>query len=429
MNKLNIGLIGYGTVGQGVARWLIQEKQYFRNKIETDCVLKTVCDRSIEDKNTAFLKGVLTTKDIDDVLKDSSLDIIIELIGGTFPAKRIVSQALKRGKHVITANKALIARYGEELFALAERNNCGLLYESAVGAGIPIIKTITEGIAGNTVSGVYGIINGTCNFILDAMTQHNINFDESLRMAQQKGYAESDPTLDINGQDAAHKLAILVYLAFGKKIEMHELTCEGITHISYEDISFAKEMGLCIKLLAIAKSRGETIEARVHPTLIQRDHPLASINGVLNAVYLETKPLGDILLSGEGAGQMAAASGVICDLVNIASHRENHLFLCNRRPKRSLMELADFDDIRSRFYLRLLALDKPGVLGKITGILGKHHIGINSVSQQAHYKASNVPVILLTDMTTQRQLGKALTEIRRLSSIKGKPVTIRMEDL
>ena len=429
MNKINIGLIGFGTVGSGVAELLRKRKNFIKNRFQSEFIIKTVCDLAIKKHNTGKLKSSLLTTKISDVINDPKIDIVVELIGGLHPAKEIVIDSLKKGKHIVTANKALISNYGKELFKLAEKQKCHLYFESAVGAGVPIIKSITEGIVGNKFNAVYGIVNGTCNFILSQMTKNNCSFDAALKEAQKQGYAESDPTLDVNGMDCAHKLAILVYLAFGKFLNVKNIYTEGITQISYDDIEYAKSLNLTIKLLAVAKKSNNKVEARVHPTLISKDHPLASINSVYNAVYLDADPLGKILLSGEGAGKMAAASGVVSDLINFASKGTDRNLICNFYDENTDLELRKIDDIKTKFYIRFMATDKPGVLSKISGILGKYGISINSVTQRAHNRASTVPVIMLTDYTTEKTLRLALNQIKKLSIVKDKPFAIRMENL
>ncbi len=429
MRIINIGLCGYGTVGQGVAKFLKEHESLFKDKYNVRFIIHSVCDLSMRGKNTKIIQNSVKTKNIDDLINNPDIDVIVELIGGMKPAKTIVSNALKNGKHVITANKELIANCGKELFTLAQKTNKQLYFESSVGAGIPIIKTITEGIVGNKFDSVYGIVNGTCNFILDEMTSKNLSFDDALKDAQQKGYAESDPTLDINGADSAHKLAILTYLAFGKYIKVKDIYTEGISHISHDDIEYAESLNLTIKLLAIAKKVDGKIEARVHPTLISKDHPLASIHSIFNAIYLNTNPLGDILLSGEGAGQMAAASGVISDLINLASKDNSKPILSNINTESAKLKVGTIDQIKTKFYLRFMATDKAGVLSKIAGVLGKHDIGINSVTQKAHNKAAKVPVIMLTDYTTEKKLRTALNSIHKSAIVKAKPIAIRLENL
>ncbi|MCA9400540.1 MAG: homoserine dehydrogenase [Candidatus Omnitrophica bacterium] len=427
--KINIGLIGFGTVGQGVAHLISKQKSHIRNKLHKEFHLVKICDRSFAKRNIqGFTKDQLT-KNYEDILNDPKIHVVIELIGGLNPAKDIVVKALKRGKHVITANKDLIANSGNELFQLALKHNCRVYYESSVGAGIPIINTITEGIAGNEFKSVYGIVNGTCNYILTEMTKNNLSFDDALKQAQKNGYAESDPTKDINGMDSTHKLAILINLAFGKQLKVADIYTEGITDISHEDIANADELGMVIKLLAIAKQDKNEIEAHVHPTLISKEHPLASINDVYNAIFVHADPLGEVLLSGEGAGQMAAASGVYSDLINLATSSGNDLLLANHPDNHENLRMKPIDQIQTKFYIRMQASDKPGVLSKVSGILGQHKIGINSVTQEKHTKTQYVPVVMMTDFTTEKQLRLALGKIQKLPVIKSKPVAIRVENL
>ena len=429
MRKINIGLIGYGVVGAGVVKFLQKRQNYIRDKYRVEFVVRTICDRSIHRKDTRGLGAAKLTKKIGDVLDDRSAEVIIELIGGLHPAKEIVTTALRRGKHVVTANKVLIAHYGKELFQLAKKQNRQLYFEASVGAGVPIIKTITEGMVGNTYNRIYGIINGTCNFILTEMTKNKLSFTKALKLAQGKGFAESNPTLDINGMDSTHKLAILAYLAFGKFVKVSDIYTEGITHISHDDIAYAESLNLTIKLLAIAKRYENIVEARVHPTLIPKVHPLASISGIHNAFYLNANPLGDVLLSGEGAGQMAAASGVVSDLLNLASRGADANLLCNLYSEAPNFRIRKIDQIKTRFYIRFMATDKPGVLGKITSVLGRYGIGLNSVTQPAHTAAWAVPVVMLTDYTLEKNLRLALKKIWELPIVKSKPVAIRMEKL
>lgn len=428
-NKIHIGLIGYGTVGSGVVKFLSNRKSFIENKFDTQFVIRALCDLKLPDEKPRGLGKARLTKRVQNVLDDPKIDIVVELIGGLHPAKEIIVNALKRGKHVVTANKALIANSGKELFQLAKKHNRHLYFESSVGAGTPIIKTISEGLAGNKFKSIYGIINGTCNFILSEMTHKDYSFAQALAEAQKRGFAERNPTLDINGMDSVHKLAILAYLAFGKFINVKDIYREGITHISHDDIEHATSLGLAIKLLAIAKKEDKKIEVRVHPTLISQDHPLASINSISNAFYMDTDPLGNVLLSGEGAGQMAAASGVVSDLINFASNRGSSALPCNRYSEASGLKIKKIDQIKTKFYIRFMVTDKPGVLSVITGILGKHGISINSVTQKAHNPTSTVPVIMLTDYTSEKMLRHALNKICTLHVVKSKPVAIRMEKL
>lgn len=427
MRDCRIGLIGYGTVGQGVVKILERKGAEFRKTGGVNFTLARLCDRSYSKKDTRGIPAEALTKDINDVVNDPNVDVLIELIGGLHPARAVVTAALKKSKHVITANKELIANFGPELFALAKKQQRHLYFESAVGSGIPIVKAISEGVIGNDFTQVYGILNGTCNFILSEMSKNGLSFDEALKNAQTRGYAESDPKLDINGMDTSHKLGVIIQIAMGQHIPVKNIYTEGITQISHTDIEHAESLGLAIKLLAVAKKDESSIEARVHPTLISREHPLAAINGVLNAVFLHTRPLGSILLSGEGAGQMAAASGVVSDLLNLSNAGENSRLACNNPYSARKLKLRKIDDAETKFYLRFTAPDKPGTLSKITGVLGRHGIGINSVTQKPHIHKSVVPVIMLTDSTSEKALRLALEQIHRQQMVKARPVAIRME--
>lgn len=431
MKKITVGLIGLGVVGRGVAKLIQSRHAFVLKKFGVDFHLKTVCDLRIDSAFRKSLGKTVYTRDFHDILQDPQIDVVVELIGGHHPALEIMTGALENRKHVVTANKAVISTYGQKLFALAQKMQRSVYFESAVMAGVPIIKTLTEGIAGNRYDGLYGIVNGTCNYILSEMETNRISFDEAVKLAQQKGYAESDPTLDINGMDSAHKLAILVSLAMGKFIKVKDIHTEGITHISREDLSYAQEMGLTIKLLAIAKKVGNEIEARVHPTLISRAHPLASIKGVYNAAFLQADALGDVLLVGQGAGQMAAASGVFSDLINLGidSTDGDRTWIGDNPKEIETLGLRLMDHIETEFYIRLMVLDKPGVLSRITGILGGHDVSIASVSQKIVNKNSVVPLVMLTHKAKELSVRKALKKIALMKETKARPVAIRMEEL
>ena len=431
MNKINVGLIGCGNVGLGVVKFLQKKRSYIKKKFNVEFNINAICDLKIKKRTPKGIgKAVLTTK-YQKIISNPDIDVVVELIGGLHPAKEIVLGALKKGKHVVTANKGLIAQYGKELFIEAHKQNRNIYFESAVMAGVPIIKTITEGLAGNQFNNIYGIINGTCNYILSAMSKKNYSFEQAVAEAQKNGFAETDPTLDINGMDSAYKLAVLVSLVLGKFITVKDIQTEGITQISHADIEYAESIGLCIKLLAIAKKTKDEIEVRVHPTLISKEHPLASIKDVFNAVFINADPLGNILLSGEGAGQMAAASGVISDLINLAMRKENPSseFIANSCTEAASVKLKKVGDIKTKFYIRFMATDKPGILSKISGILGKYGISINSVRQKVHNTAAKVPVIMITDYAPEKKVRAALEKIHKLSIVKSKPVAIRIENL
>lgn len=431
MTKIKIGLIGYGNVGSGLVKLLKKKRAYLKERFGLEYELQGICDLAFAKTQPSDISKALLTTDAQTILNNPDTDVIIELIGGLHPAREFVLTALKNGKHVVTANKAMIAEFGQELFATARQCGKNIYFETAVQAGVPIIKTLTEGLAGNQFDAIYGIINGTCNYILSEMSLNNLSFDDAVKKAQAKGFAETDPTLDINGMDSAYKLSILAYLAFKKFLKPKSIYTEGITHISHQDIDFAEQMGLVIKLLAIAKKHDNEIEARVHPTLIRKTHPLASINGVLNAVLMETDPLGPVLLSGEGAGQFAAAAGVLSDLINLAKRQpcDANTVISNDYAEAPGLVIKSIDHVSTRFYLRFMAMDKPGVLSQISGVLGKHGISINSVSQKEQNKTSAVPVIMLTNDAPENQLRLALEEIHRTAIVKSKPVAIRIENL
>lgn len=430
MNKLNVGLIGFGVVGSGVVKFLTERKKFIARKFDTEFVIKKICDRNIRAINrTGLSKSTVFTTDYNNVINDSEIDVVVELIGGLKPAEEIMMTSLRNGKHVVTANKELLAHKGKELFTEAKKRHRDIYFEASVGAGIPIIKSIAEGLAGNKFNGVYGIINGTSNFILSEMTKNECTFDYALKEAQQRGYAESNPTLDISGMDSAHKLAVLIFLAFGKFVDIKDVYTEGISHITHADIEYAQSLNLTIKLLAIAKKSDDRLEARVHPTLIPKNHPLASVNGVFNALLLDTYPTGDVLLYGQGAGQMSAAGGVISDLINLAlRHKLKSAARIESLVKENpTLKLKKMDDIEAKFYIRFMAIDKPGILSVISGILGKHGISIASVTQKIHKRSSAVPVFMLTHPAKEKKIRLALEKISRLAIVRSDPVAIRME--
>ncbi len=432
MKKISIGLIGLGTVGAGVAKLIKSRRTYVQEKFGVDLALKTVCDIKADPKFIRTLGQVRFTKDFREVLEDREIDVVVELIGGLNIAHEVIRTALQNGKHVVTANKAVISNFGRELFRLAHERQRSIYFESAVLAGVPIIKTLAEGIAGNQCSALYGIVNGTCNYILTEMSHGGLSFSEAVKLAQQKGYAENDPTLDINGMDSAHKLALLVSLGMGKFVDVKkDIHTEGITHVSAEDLKYVDEMGLAIKLLAIAKKKHGQVEVRVHPTLISKEHPLASVNNVYNAVLMETDALGDVLLVGKGAGQMTAASGVFSDLINLAIDNDaaDRTWIGDAADEIEELSLLPIDDIETEFYMRLMAIDRPGVLSRITGILGDCGISIASVTQKAVNKNSTVPLVMLTHVAKESAVRKALEKISALKEVKARPVAIRVERL
>ncbi len=431
MKKINVGLIGFGTVGSGVAKILRERKSFLAAKIGSEINIKKICDKDINSKRNIGADRQLLTTDAGQIINDPQIDIVVELIGGIHPAKEFIIESLKKGKSVVTANKAVLAEYGKELFALASDRGKSIYFEASVGAGIPIIKSLREGLVANRFKGIFGIVNGTSNFVLSQMSGQNINFENCLKEAKARGYAESNPALDIEGMDSAHKLILLTYLCFGKFVALSDVFVEGITQVSLADVNYAKEMGFEIKLLAIAKREGDELEVRVHPTFLPRGHLLSSVSGVNNAIYVSSDLAGELLFYGPGAGQLCAASAVVSDLVDLTQGIKAGLFrpILNIVEDNSIKKLRKIDDFESKHYLRFMVVDKPGVLAKISGILGKFGISIASVSQKESFRTQVVPVVVITHEAKEKNLRLALAMIDRIGAIKEKTVAIRIEEV
>lgn len=424
MKRVNVGLIGLGTVGSGVVKVLQERKTLLRNLTGVDIELKYVCDRDLtSDRGVKADKRILT-KDANKILKSPEIDIVVELIGGIHPAKEMILTALKNKKDVVTANKALLAEEGAGIFDAARRFKREVRFEASVGGGIPIIKALREGFIANEINGLYGIINGTCNYILSRMSDEGCAFKVALKEAQRMGIAERDPRLDVDGTDSAHKLILLAGLGFGVFAKLSQIYREGILGIEPRDIRYAKEMGYAVKLLAIAKRAGKELEARVHPTLIGNWHLLANVKGVYNAIYVKGDLTGENLFYGEGAGRFPTASAVISDIADLARSAAVPF-----RPNAGNLRVKKMAEIRSRYYIRFSALDKPGVLAKISGILGENNISIASVTQKEERIASAVPIVMMTHEALEAKMQSALGLIDKLPVIKRKSVVIRMESL
>jgi homoserine dehydrogenase len=431
MKKINIGIIGFGNVGSGVVKILRERRGFLSEKTGLDIQVKKICDQDLASKRNVSIDRGLLTRSASEIINDPQIDVIIELIGGINPAKEYILESLKKGKSVVTANKALLAEHGKELFAQAHDRGKSIYFEASVGAGIPIIKSLREGLVANRFEGIFGIVNGTSNYILSSMSENNCDFREALKKAQEKGYAERNPTLDIEGADSAHKLVLLTYLAFGRFVSVKDIFVEGISQIALCDIIYAKELGFEVKLLAIAYKEGEELEVRVHPTLIPSGHLLASVSGVFNAIYVESDLAGELVFYGPGAGQMSAASAVVSDLVDLTQDIKSGMFRpeMNIVQDASIKKLRKTDDFESRYYIRFMALDKPGVLAKVSGILAKYGISIASVTQKERKKAHIVPIVMLIHEAKEKELRSALETINNLDMIKEKAVAIRMEEL
>jgi len=430
MRHINVGIIGFGTVGSGVVEALINKRGHLSRRLGFAVNIVKICDSDLDRKRHVNVDSSLLTKDVNDILDDPKVDIVIELIGGIHPAYEIISRALKNKKHVVTANKALLALKKESLFRLARDNSVQLRFEASVAGGVPIIKALREGLISNRVNSVYGIINGTCNYILSGMTNFGIGFDEALANAQQKGYAEKSPAMDINGLDSAHKLAILASLGFGLNVRLSDMLIEGISAITDADIKYAAEWGYVIKLLGIAKRTAAGLEVRVHPALVPNKHPLASVNKNFNAIFINTDMLGDSLFYGKGAGSVPTASAVISDIADISKDivGASSCWTPGIVYDSYAGSIKKKDDFSSGYYVRFSAIDKPGVLARISRILSEYKISIAFVSQEARRQERIVPIVMMTHIAKERDFTKALAEIDRLAFIKKKSVVIRVEE-
>ncbi|MDP3296824.1 MAG: homoserine dehydrogenase [Thermodesulfovibrionia bacterium] len=429
-SAVSVGIIGLGTVGTGVVKILLKKRKELERKLGFPLVIGKIADIDIKRKRAIALPENIFVTDGLGVIDDPSIDIVVELIGGIHPAKEYILKAIKKGKHVITANKALLASEGFDIFEAAQKNNVELGFEAAVAGGIPIIKIIREALIGNKIQAIYGIINGTSNYILTEMTEEGVDFSTALKEAQALGYAEADPTLDVEGIDAAHKLALLASLSFGTLFSLKEIYTEGITKITPLDINFASEFGYKIKLLAIAKQINNDIELRVHPTMLPKEYLISSVNGVFNAVYVEGDAIGPALYYGKGAGEMPTGSAVVSDIVDIARNIKtgavNRIQGMGIQGK-SGIRIKKMEDVQSCYYFRFSVFDKPGVLSKISGILGGHNISIKSVIQKERKKERVVPLVMMTHRAKEKDVVYAMKEINKLPVVSGKPLYIRVE--
>jgi homoserine dehydrogenase len=431
--KIGVGLIGFGTVGTGVAKVLLGQRELLQRRLGTELDLVGIADLDLKrDRGVRVPKRILT-KDAHRLIEDPRIQIVVELMGGIHPAKEFILSAMAKGKHVVTANKALLAAHGEEIFEAAHRSGVDIGFEGSVGGGIPIIRVLREGFSANQIESIYGIINGTSNYILTKMTEEGKEFSDVLAEAKAAGYAEADPTLDVEGIDSAHKLAVLVILAFGTPVDFKAIYTEGITRITPLDIEYAREFGYRIKLLAIAKQVDSQIEARVHPTMIPKDLLIAKVGGVYNGIYLVGDAVGETLFYGKGAGSMPTASAVVGDILEIARNilkgASGRVPATAYQPAgRQPHKLKPIEEIESLYYLRIMAQDRPGVLSKISGILGKYNISISSVIQKGRRAGRSVPVVMMTHRALERDIRLALAEIDALPIVSGKTVLIRVED-
>lgn len=429
MKRINIGLVGFGKIGSGVVSALQSKSKLLKEKGGVDIRLVKICDKDIKTRRPVRVSKKLLTKSLSKVLYDPNIHIIVELVGGLRPAKDIILESLRQGKCVVTANKALLADSGYEIFSLANALGLTVGFEASVGGGIPIIRSLKDGFIANKFERIYGIVNGTSNFILSRMDESSLKFKDALAIAQGKGYAERDPSLDISGMDSSHKLAVLALLGFGIPARPGDIYTEGISDIEPNDIKYAGEFGYAVKLLAIAKRSGVSLELRVHPTLLPKTHLLAGVKGVYNAIFVKGDLIGENLFYGEGAGAKPTSSAVVGDIVNIAQQ----VSCCGKIAsaisfKKDVKDIKKMNDIRTRYYIRFSAVDKPGVLARISGILGKHNISIATVTQKDRGASKVVSIVMMTHEALERDMAKALKEIDALSVIKKKTVRVRIED-
>ena len=431
-SRIGVGIIGFGTVGTGVAKVLLDNAELIRRRVGVPVDVLRIADLDVtRDRGIQLPPGILTT-DAMQVLNDPAIDIVVELIGGYDTAKKMIMEAIRAGKHVVTANKALLALHGEEIFDAAARKGVDVGFEASVGGGIPVLRALTEGLAGNAIQSIYGIINGTANYILSKMTHEGRGFESVLADAQRAGYAEADPTFDVEGVDSAHKLAILVSLAYGTPVNFKEIYTEGIAQITATDIAYAKQFGYVIKLLGIAKLVDGKIEARVHPTMLPEASPLAQVEDVYNAIQLVGDAVGDVVLYGRGAGSMPTGSAVVSDVIaigrNLLTGGVGRVPTASFQPDQRLpLCLTPMEEIESLYYLRFMVVDRPGVLAQIAGDLGRHGISISSVLQQGRREGQTVPVVIKTHMAKERDVQTALREINQKPFVSEPATLIRVE--
>jgi homoserine dehydrogenase len=432
-DSINVGVIGWGVVGSGIVKILLNQREYIRQIEKFSLNLRKIADLDITSSRDTNVDASLLTTDANEIIDDPDIHIMVETIGGLSPATEFIASALKAGKHVVTANKAVLAMHARELFQIARDNCVRMGFEASVGGCIPIIRTLQEGFAANRIQSMYGIVNGTSNYVLTEMTEKEISFQKALEQAQEKGYAEADPSADVKGIDAANKIAILTSLAFDSDVRLADVYVEGIKHITQRDIEYARELGYRIKLLAIAKlAEDGKLQVRVHPTMLPERSMLANVNGVFNAIYVVGNATGSTMLYGRGAGQMPAASAVVSDIIDMAktiaagADPQSRSFPMLNNTEHGLKPI---DECETRYYIRFQALDQPGVLAAISGILGEHGISISSVIQKERHEVKTVPVVMMTHEAVEANMQSALQQIDALDVISPKSMLIRVETM
>ncbi len=427
MSKVGVALVGYGTIGTGVVEILQENAAVIEKRTGVSVELKYVVDKDLTTPRRVR-PNVEMTPDYKKAIADPETDIVVELVGGTGFAYQLVEETLAAGKNAVTANKALLAEKGTPLFELANRKGVTIGFEGSVCGGIPIIRTITNSLVGDNISAIYGIVNGTTNYILTKMYEENLQFDVALKQAQELGFAEADPTLDIGGFDAAHKIAILGAIAFNNHITYDQVYVEGIQNIHLDDVKIAGELGYVVKLLGIAKrDGGDSIELRVNPTLVPAQNQLAAVRNEFNAVMLESEFLGNSMYYGRGAGSRPTATAVVADILSIARSIDKPA-RTSKYSQFNNLKVKAMGDVQSRYYLRFTVVDKEGVLSFISGVFGKNHISIASVIQKERSATDYVPLILTTHTAYERDIVKSLDEIEKSEMTNGRGVMLRMLD-
>lgn len=422
---IKIGLLGSGTVGSGVVEVLKKNVDEISQKAGTEIEIKKILVRDLK-KKRAHLKGMDLTDDINDILKDDDIDIIVELMGGLHPAREYMLRAMKAGKHVVTANKDVVAQFGKDMFDAAKENRVEFLFEASVGGGIPIITPLKESLTANRITEVMGIVNGTTNYMLTQMTNCGNDYETALREAQELGYAEANPAADVEGYDAARKVAILASLAFNTRVTLDDVSVEGITHITPQDIEYAKELGYVIKLLAIANDSEKGVDVRVHPAFLKKDHPLASVNDVFNAIFIKGNAIGEAMFYGQGAGSLPTASAVVADIITVAREIVKGIYAAVDCSAFQVKPFCPLEETESSYYIRLLVADQPGVLGTIATVFGDQGVSLKSVIQTQRVK-DQAEIVVVTHHVYHKQLLKAEQVLLNLPVVTTISNVIRVE--
>ena len=424
---IRIGLLGSGTVGSGVIKVLEMNRRQISERVGAQIQLKTVLVRNFA-KERPQLDGYQVTDNYEDILDDEEIDIVVELMGGLHPAREYMLQAMERGKSVVTANKDVVAQFGKDMFAMAEKHDVDFLFEASVGGGIPIITPLKQCLTANKVTEIMGIVNGTTNYMLTKMTDEGCSYEAVLKEAQEKGYAEANPSADVDGLDAARKAAILASLAFNTRVELKDVSVEGITKITPDDINYAKNLGYAVKLLAVGKDSPEHgIDVRVHPVFLPQEHPLAAVNGVFNAIFVHGNAIGEAMFYGQGAGSLPTASAVVSDIIDVSRDIVNSTFGRIRCTCFEQKPLCPIEETESSYYVRLLVDDKPGVLGQIAKAFGDAAVSLKSVIQTQRNIVDHAEIVAITHVVRHASIQKALQALKELPVVDEIFNVIRVE--